>query len=89
MNEFTVRTMLEDFEHQLRPLWAHGAETQHDLTQMLQALPAAQRQSIIDTKLEGLSVADAARRRGLSESAVKVNVHRGLQRLAKLIRGTP
>ena len=36
-------------------------------------------------KLEGLSVAETARLTGLSESAVKVGVHRGLKALAALI----
>ena len=39
------------------------------------------------TKLEGLSVAEAAARTGASESAIKVQVHRGLKRLAALVRG--
>jgi RNA polymerase sigma-70 factor (ECF subfamily) len=37
-------------------------------------------------KLEGLSVSEAAARCGMSESAVKVNVHRGLKALALQIR---
>ncbi len=39
-------------------------------------------------KLEGLSVAEAARATGMSEAAVKVGVHRGLKALAVLIRST-
>ena len=38
------------------------------------------------TKLEGLSVAEAALQSGASESAIKVQVHRGLKRLAALVR---
>ena len=38
------------------------------------------------TKLEGLSVAEAAQRTGASASAIKVQVHRGLKRLAALVR---
>ena len=38
-------------------------------------------------KLEGLSVVETARLTGLSESAVKVGVHRGLKALAAKIRG--
>ena len=38
-------------------------------------------------KLEGLSVIEAARATGMSESAVKVGVHRGMKALAALIRG--
>ena len=37
---------------------------------------------IVHVKLEGLSVAEAAARTGMSESAVKVGIHRGLKRLA-------
>jgi RNA polymerase sigma-70 factor (ECF subfamily) len=36
-------------------------------------------------KIDGLSVAEAAKRSGMSESAIKVNVHRGLKALAALI----
>ena len=36
-------------------------------------------------KIEGHSVRDAAERTGQSESAVKVNIHRGLKKLAALV----
>jgi len=39
-------------------------------------------------KLEGLSVTQTAQMTGLSESAVKIGVHRGLKALAQMIRGT-
>jgi RNA polymerase sigma-70 factor (ECF subfamily) len=42
---------------------------------------------IVHTRLEGLSVAETARATGMSESAVKVGVHRGLKALASIIRG--
>ncbi len=53
---------------------------------LFDALPEAQRQAIVLTKLEGLSVAEAAARTGASESAIKVQVHRGLKRLAARVR---
>jgi RNA polymerase sigma-70 factor (ECF subfamily) len=37
-------------------------------------------------KIEGTSVSDAARRTGMSESAVKVGIHRGLKALAAKLR---
>jgi RNA polymerase sigma-70 factor, ECF subfamily len=37
-------------------------------------------------KIEGLSVAEASARSGVSPSALKVQVHRGLRRLADLVR---
>lgn len=58
-----------------------------DLQQLLQRLPLAQREAIVLTKIEGLSVAEAAQRTGASEPAIKVQVHRGLKRLAQWVRG--
>ena len=77
---------LDDLPEALHPSTTHDATASRDLGLLLQTLPAGQRQAIVDTKLEGLSVADAAQRAGVSESALKVQVHRGLKRLAKLIR---
>lgn len=57
-----------------------------DLMGLLDTLPAAQREAIRLTKIEGLSVAEAAERNGASVSAIKVQVHRGLKRLAELVR---
>lgn len=62
-------------------------EARRDLGKLLQALPEAQRRAIVLTKVEGLSVAEAAQQTGASESAVKVQVHRGLKRLAGMVRG--
>jgi RNA polymerase sigma-70 factor (ECF subfamily) len=53
-----------------------------DLQRLLGTLPDKQRAAIEAVKLQGLSVAEAARSTGLSESAVKVYVHRGLRALA-------
>jgi RNA polymerase sigma-70 factor, ECF subfamily len=63
------------------------AEARTDLHKLLAQLPDRQRLPIVRTKLEGLSVAEAARATGMSESAIKVGVHRGLKALAALIRG--
>jgi RNA polymerase sigma-70 factor, ECF subfamily len=62
------------------------AEAQRDLEKLLQRLPEAQRRAIQLTKIEGLSVAEASRQTGASASAVKVQVHRGMKRLAALVR---
>jgi RNA polymerase sigma-70 factor (ECF subfamily) len=58
-----------------------------DLARLLDRLPAKQAQAIRDTKIEGLSVAEAAARAGIGESDVKVSVHRGLKALAARVRG--
>lgn len=58
-----------------------------DLSRLLGGLPDHQRLPIQHTKLEGLSVQEAARLTGMSESAVKVGVHRGLKALARQWKG--
>lgn len=60
-----------------------------DVLTLLAELPDRHRLPILHVKLEGLSVAEAARRTGMSESAVKVGIHRGLKALAALIRRHP
>lgn len=62
-----------------------AGEARRDLDKLLAQLPDRQRLPIIHVKLEGLSVAETAQRCGMSESAVKVGVHRGLKYLARLI----
>jgi RNA polymerase sigma-70 factor (ECF subfamily) len=65
-----------------------AADTRRDLGRLLERLPDRQRLPIIHMKLEGLSVVEVARMTGMSESAVKVGVHRGLKALATMIRGS-
>jgi RNA polymerase sigma-70 factor (ECF subfamily) len=54
------------------------------LDRMLARLPDGQARVIAWVKIEGLSIRDAAARSGQSEAAVKVNIHRGLKKLAAL-----
>jgi len=63
-----------------------AADAQRDIGRLLARLPDRQRLPIQHVKLEGLSVAEAAQLTGMSESAVKVGVHRGLKALAEMIR---
>jgi RNA polymerase sigma-70 factor (ECF subfamily) len=63
------------------------ANARRDIGKLLAHLPDKQRLPILHVKLEGLSVAETAQLTGLSESAVKVGVHRGLKALALRIRG--
>jgi len=63
-----------------------ACDARRDVAKLLESLPERQRLPIIHVKLEGLSVAETARRTGMSESAVKVGVHRGLKALAAKIR---
>ena len=76
-------------EQALAAVDAHEGGTRHDLAKLLQTLPEAQRQAIWLTKITGVSVAEAAQRTRASVSAIKVQVHRGLKRLAALVKATP
>jgi RNA polymerase sigma factor (sigma-70 family) len=55
------------------------------IERLLSMLPKGQASAIQLVKIDGLSVAEAAERSGQSEPLIKVNVHRGLKRLAALI----
>ncbi len=66
---------------------SNPGEARRDLDALLAMLPERQREAIVRTKLEGLSVAETAELTGMSESAVKVNVHRGLKALAASLKG--
>jgi RNA polymerase sigma-70 factor (ECF subfamily) len=63
-----------------------AGQARRDLQALLADLPDKQRLPIQYVKIEGLSVREAAARTGLSESAVKVGVHRGLKVLAARFR---
>jgi RNA polymerase sigma factor (sigma-70 family) len=58
-----------------------------DIQRLLDGLPAKQARLIRDTKLDGLSVDEAAKSARVGISDVKVSVHRGLKALAARIRG--
>lgn len=55
------------------------------LQRLLNFLPPAQEQAIALVKIEGLTIAEAGAATGQSESLVKVNIHRGLKKLAAMI----
>ena len=65
---------------------SEAAEARYDIATLLEQLPDRQRLSIQNVKIEGASVADAVARAGMSVSAVKVGIHRGLKTLAAKIR---
>ena len=62
-----------------------AAAARRDVAKLLDTLPDRQRRPIVHVKLEGLSVAETAKLTGMSESAVKVGIHRGLKALAARI----
>ena len=61
-------------------------ESSLDLERLMAGLAPKARQAIQAVKLDGLSVSEAAAQCGMSESNVKVTVHRALKAMARLIR---
>jgi len=57
-----------------------------DLGKLMAHLPPKQRALLEDVKIAGLSHAEAARKAGMTEGAVKVSIHRSLQVLMKRVR---
>jgi RNA polymerase sigma-70 factor (ECF subfamily) len=56
-----------------------------ELEGALEQLPAAQRQAVLMIHVEGLSIAEASARVGVSKSALKVRAHRGYRALRRLL----
>ena len=64
-----------------------GAELSPELATALAALPPKQRDAVEMVQLEGLTVAEAAVRAGVTKTALKVRAHRGYQALRKRLGG--
>ncbi len=62
-----------------------AAESARDIRRLLRKLPIKMRSTIESVKLESLSVAETAKRAGISESDVKISIHRGLKKLAESV----
>ena len=77
---------LDDESELLGAVDNDAAEARRDIARLLESLPDRQRLPIVHVKLEGRSVLETARLTGLSQSAVKIGVHRGLKALAAKLR---
>ncbi len=67
------------------PADPHADDLAPELIEALQALPDNQREAVTLIHLEGLSVAEASERAGVSKSALKVRAHRGYRALHALL----
>jgi RNA polymerase sigma-70 factor (ECF subfamily) len=77
---------LESAEELFAPDATPHVQATVDLDKMLGVLSPQQQMAIRKVKLEGLSVAEAARDSGLSEANIKISIHRGLKRLLDSVR---
>ena len=67
-----------------------ASDAKLDIERALAGLPERTRRLIDRVKLQGASLADAAQAAGMTETAAKVALHRGLKAMAKILttRGT-
>jgi RNA polymerase sigma-70 factor (ECF subfamily) len=79
----TTDVPIEEAEEVLTDDDPSSVESTLDLAQLMARLSPKARQAIQFVKLDGLSVSEAAARSGMSPSAVKVSVHRGLRALSR------
>jgi RNA polymerase sigma-70 factor (ECF subfamily) len=77
---------LEAAEELFAPDDLSGIQAALDLERLMGDLTPQQRMAIRKVKLEGLSVAEAAHDSGLSESNIKISIHRGFKRLLEAVR---
>lgn len=77
---------LDELAEHLQPVVREEYPARRDLHVLLMTLPEAQRLAITRIKIEGLTAVETSQRSGVSVSALKVQVHRGLKRLAELVR---
>ncbi|MEG1039556.1 MAG: sigma-70 family RNA polymerase sigma factor [Pseudomonas sp.] len=82
-----LNDLLDDSEDLFAQEQQEPEQAKRDLSKLLQRLPDKQRLPIVHVKLEGMSVEETAKLIGLSGSAVKIGIHRGLKALAAMIRG--
>lgn len=64
---------------------ADSTDAARDVASLLHHLPSKQRIAIQLVKLEDLSVREAATRTGMSESDIKISIHRGIKKLSALV----
>lgn len=79
---------LEDAGELSTPDTSAASDARQDIERGLAELPERARDLVRSVKLEETPIADVAARTGMSETAVKVAVHRGYLRLAARLRGT-
>ncbi|WP_306225821.1 sigma-70 family RNA polymerase sigma factor [Bosea beijingensis] len=77
---------LDDEVDQLAgPAEGAAADARLDLARAMEALPERTRRLIDQVKLQGASVGDAATAAGMTETAAKVAIHRGLRAMAQFL----
>ena len=78
---------LDDAQDIFAPDTSDAASDRLDVERLLETAPEKTRDLIYRTKIEGQSIAEVAESTGLSETSVKVSIHRGIKAIATKLRG--
>ena len=78
---------IEEWPDERAGVEAGGDELAPELAAALAGLPEAQREAVTLVQIQGLSVAEAALRAGVSPGALKVRAHRGYRALRRVLEG--
>lgn len=76
---------LDDEAFRLAAPESSAADARLDLERAMQALPERTRRLVEQVKLQGASIAEAAGVEGMTETAAKVAIHRGLRAMATFL----
>jgi RNA polymerase sigma-70 factor (ECF subfamily) len=82
----TIQVPLEDAGALFAAEDAEEGALRTDLDRLLQRLPDRQRTLIEDVKLQGLSIEEAAQKRGVTAVSARVMLHRSLKWLNQVLR---
>jgi RNA polymerase sigma-70 factor (ECF subfamily) len=82
---YWTRASLEQLTDEIQEAAAEESHSDPDLEAAMARLPERQRQAFAMLKLEGLSIAQAANRAGVSVGAFRVRAHRAYKALRKMI----
>lgn len=79
--------VVEDWPDESAATEAGGDQLAPELAAALAALPEAQREAVTLIQMNGLSVAEAALKAGVSPGALKVRAHRGYRAMRQALEG--
>jgi len=85
-NRRRAEELLDDMEQLFSISNSNAVDARIDVDRLLQRLPQKTRRLVQDVKIRGLSTAEAAQKNSISESAVKVGVHRAIKSLGSEIQ---
>jgi RNA polymerase sigma-70 factor (ECF subfamily) len=78
---------LDEAKDMFDPSDHEAATAKRDVEKLVSRLPERAQGLVRDVKIEGKSIEDAGAARGMSDSAVKVAVHRALRSLSAMLKG--